>query len=78
VINGLDAPLERDVKIFHAGTRLDAQDRAVTAGGRVLTVCALGSDIAAAREHAYAAVSKIRYEGAFCRRDIAHRALRRT
>ena len=33
--------------------------------------------IAAAREQAYAAVSHIRYDGAFCRRDIAHRALRR-
>ena len=78
VIKGLDAPPHRDVKIFHAGTRLDAQGRAVTAGGRVLTVCALGGDLAAAREHAYAAISKIHYEGAFCRRDIAHRALRRT
>jgi phosphoribosylamine---glycine ligase len=79
VIEGLDAPAEvkPDVKVFHAGTRLDSQGRAVTAGGRVLTVCALGKDIAAAREQAYATVSHIRYEGAFCRRDIAHRALRR-
>ena len=78
VISGLDAPVDHDVKIFHAGTRLDGQGRAVTAGGRVLTVCALGKDIAAAREQAYAAVSKIHYDGAFCRRDIAHRALRRS
>ena len=78
VIDGLDVAVEPDVKVFHAGTRLDAEGRAVTAGGRVLTVCALGKDIGAAREQAYAAISKIRYEGAFCRRDIAHRALRRT
>ena len=78
VISGLDAPVDHGVKIFHAGTRLDGQGRAVTAGGRVLTVCALGKDIAAAREQAYAAVSKIHYDGAFCRRDIAHRALRRS
>jgi len=81
VIEGLDASVDvaasADVKVFHAGTRLDAQGRAVTAGGRVLTVCALGVDIAAAREQAYATVSRIRYDGAFCRRDIAHRALRR-
>ncbi|MEP7185394.1 MAG: phosphoribosylamine--glycine ligase [Rhodanobacter sp.] len=77
VIDGLDATRSGDVKIFHAGTRLDAEGRAVTAGGRVLTVCALGRDIAAAREQAYAAVSQLRYDGAFCRRDIAHRALRR-
>ena len=78
VIEGLDAPTDVDVKVFHAGTRLDVEGRAVTAGGRVLTVCALGKDIAAAREHAYAAASHIRYAGAFCRRDIAHRALRRS
>jgi len=40
-------------------------------------VCALGKDIAAAREQAYAAVSKVHFDGAFCRRDIAHRALHR-
>lgn len=77
VIEGLDADFGADVKVFHAGTQLDAKGRAVTAGGRVLTVCAVGKDIALAREHAYAAVSKIHYEGVFCRRDIAHRALHR-
>ena len=77
VIDGLDADFGADAKVFHAGTKLDAEGRAVTAGGRVLTVCALGKDIAAAREHAYDAVAKIRFDGAFCRRDIAHRALHR-
>jgi phosphoribosylamine--glycine ligase len=77
VITGLDAAFGPDVKVFHAGTRLDAQGRPVTAGGRVLTVCALGKDIAGAREQAYAAVSKVHFDGAFCRRDIAHRALHR-
>ncbi len=77
VIEGLDATADVDVKVFHGGTRLDAAGRAVTAGGRVLTVCALGTDIAAARELAYAAAGRIRYDGAFCRRDIAYRALRR-
>jgi len=77
VITGLDGDFGADVKVFHAGTQLDANGKVVTAGGRVLTVCALGKDIAAAREHAYAAVGKIHYEGAFCRRDIAHRALHR-
>ncbi len=77
VIEGLDVPRPAGVKVFHAGTRLDSQGRAVSAGGRVLTVCALGQDIAAAREQAYIAVSQLHYDGAFCRRDIAHRALRR-
>ncbi|HEU4670782.1 MAG TPA: phosphoribosylamine--glycine ligase [Dyella sp.] len=76
-IEGLDAPAVADTKVFHAGTRLDAEGRVVTAGGRVLTVCALGKDIADARERAYAAVAGIRWDGAFCRRDIAHRALHR-
>ncbi len=77
VITGLDSDFGADVKVFHAGTQLDAKGEVVTAGGRVLTVCALGKDIAAARQHAYAAVGKLHYEGAFCRRDIAHRALHR-
>jgi len=77
VISGLDAQERVDVKVFHAGTRLDADERVVTAGGRVLTVCALGADIGAARESAYATVGAIHYEGSFCRRDIAHRALHR-
>ena len=75
-IAGLDADDGNDVKVFHAGTRFDA-GRVVTAGGRVLTVCALGVDMAAARESAYAAISRIHYDGAFCRRDIAHLALHR-
>lgn len=77
VITGLDTTFGNDVKVFHAGTRLDAQGQPATAGGRVLTVCALGKDIAAAREQAYAAVSKVHFDGAFCRRDIAHRARHR-
>ncbi len=77
VISGLDAPAAADTKVFHAGTRLDEAGNVVTAGGRVLAVCALGEDIAAARERAYARVEGIRFADAFHRRDIGHRALRR-
>lgn len=77
VIDGAGAEFGPETKVFHAGTKLDEKGQAVTAGGRVLTVCALGKDIAAARENAYAAASKIRFDGAFFRRDIAHRALHR-
>ncbi len=77
VISGLDAAHDADAKIFHAGTALDAQGRVVSAGGRVLTVCARGADIAAARERAYATISGIHLDGAFWRRDIGHRALAR-
>jgi phosphoribosylamine--glycine ligase len=76
-IAGLDAVAGADVKVFHAGTRLDADGHVVTAGGRVLTVCALGDDLAAARDRAYAAARAIRFDGMFMRRDIAHRALHR-
>jgi phosphoribosylamine--glycine ligase len=76
-IDGLDAIPRTDAKVFHAGTAFDARGRVVTAGGRVLAVCALGKDIAAARAHAYAIVDTVRYDGAFFRHDIAYRALQR-
>ncbi|NID16314.1 phosphoribosylamine--glycine ligase [Luteibacter yeojuensis] len=76
-IDGTDTDFGADVKVFHAGTGLGADGRPVTAGGRVLAVCALGDDLAAARERAYEALEAIRFEGAFHRRDIAHRALSR-
>jgi phosphoribosylamine--glycine ligase len=63
------------VTVFHAGaTRVDG--RLVTAGGRVLGVTALGADVRAAREKAYAAVERITFAGAHYRRDIAAKALR--
>src|SRR6266403_568258 len=70
-ISGLNevAKLE-GVQVFHAGTKIVA-DQVVTAGGRVLAVTALGSTIAAARDRAYAAASRIRFEGCHYRRDIA-------
>jgi len=77
VIEGLDAAAAVDAEVFHAGTRLDDSGSVVTAGGRVLAVCALGEDIAAARERAYAVARAIHFDGAFYRRDIGHRALRR-
>jgi phosphoribosylamine--glycine ligase len=75
IIEGLETDTGTDAKIFHAGTRVDADGHVVTAGGRVLAVCALGNDLAAARERAYAIARSIRFDGAFLRRDIAHRAL---
>lgn len=73
-ISGLDRIDDPQVKVFHAGTRLD-NNRIVTAGGRVLCVCALDSDIASARQRAYASVARIDWAGAGYRRDIGHRAL---
>jgi phosphoribosylamine--glycine ligase len=76
-IAGLDVPTAPDVKVFHAGTRLDDAGRVLTAGGRVLTVCALGDDVAAAQRAAYEAAMQIRYDGMFFRRDIGYRAIGR-
>jgi phosphoribosylamine--glycine ligase len=72
-IAGLERAAARpDVVVFHAGTRRDAGGL-VTAGGRVLGVCALGADAAAARARAYEAVGDIRFQGMHYRRDIAAR-----
>lgn len=65
-----------DVKVFHAGTQLRA-GQVVTAGGRVLGVTALGENVAKAKLQAYAAVKCIRWEGAWCRKDIADKAIAR-
>ncbi len=62
-----------DVKVFHAGTAL-RRGRVVTEGGRVLGVTALGSSIPAAKLQAYKAVKCIRWEGAWCRKDISDKA----
>ena len=74
-ISGLEecAKME-NVHVFHAGTRAENGD-VVTSGGRVLAVTALGADLAAARDLAYAAVSKIHFEGCQYRSDIALAAL---
>ncbi len=61
-------------KVFHAGTALK-DGQVVTNGGRVLGVTAWRSTLAEARTAAYAAVGKIRFEGAHVRRDIAAKAL---
>lgn len=63
-----------DITVYHAGTALK-DDELVTAGGRVLGVTATGEDLPAALKKAYAAVSEITFDGAFCRKDIGARAL---
>jgi phosphoribosylamine--glycine ligase len=75
-IRGLDFDFPDHVKVFHAGTRLD-DHAVVTAGGRVLCVCALGRDVTEAQAEAYAACERIDWEGAFRRNDIGYRAIRR-
>ncbi len=76
VIEGLPERESEEVKVFHAGTK-QVQGRVVTAGGRVLCVCALGDTVADARAKAYAQVEKIHWPGVYYRRDIGWRALGR-
>ncbi|MFH7598185.1 phosphoribosylamine--glycine ligase [Streptomyces racemochromogenes] len=59
--------------VLHAGTRQEG-DAVVSAGGRVLSVTATGSDLAQARERAYKAVARIRLDGSQHRTDIAAKA----
>ena len=74
-IRGLDEAEElENVKVFHAGTRLHNGD-VVTDGGRVLGVTAIGSSISAAKLQAYKAVRCIRWNGAWCRKDISDKGL---
>jgi phosphoribosylamine---glycine ligase len=64
-----------EVQVFHAGTALQ-DGKLVTAGGRVLSVAALGATLQDAVARAYEAASRISFEGMHYRRDIAHRGLR--
>ena len=75
VIRGLEEE-RADTKVFHAGTA-EAGDQVVTAGGRVLCVCALGSSVTAAQSAAYRRVRSISWKNAYWRRDIGHRAVAR-
>jgi phosphoribosylamine--glycine ligase len=78
VITGIaEAESLGDVVVFHAGTERQ-NGNVVTSGGRVLGVTALGRDTAAAKARAYEAVDRISFEGAYCRRDISDKAIRRS
>lgn len=75
VIHGLaDVARLSNVKVFHAGTKASAGG-VVTNGGRVLGVTAWGKNLAAAKETAYEAIERIRFDGAHYRKDIAAKAL---
>jgi phosphoribosylamine--glycine ligase len=77
-IHGLDALASwRDGVVFHAATKQVGND-VVADGGRVLGVTALGDSLKMARARAYDAVETIRFDGMQYRKDIGHRALKRT
>lgn len=74
VIRGIeDADALPDTKVFHAGTAIQ-KGEVVNIGGRVLGVTALGNDVSDAKRKAYEAVRCIRWQGAWCRKDISDKA----
>jgi phosphoribosylamine--glycine ligase len=73
-VTGLEATLGADQQLFQAGTASAPGGQVVTAGGRVLTVCALGATHAEATRRAYDAVGKVSFRGMQFRRDIGGRA----
>ena len=77
-ITGLeDAAKVPGVQIFHSGTAL-VGGTLRTSGGRVLGVSAAADTLAEALAHAYEAIEKIQFEGIYFRRDIGHRALKKS
>jgi phosphoribosylamine--glycine ligase len=77
VIEGLPKDESADVKVFHAGTALN-HGAAVTSGGRVLCVSALGTTVVEAQKKAYDQVKRIHWPDVFYRKDIGHRAITRS
>ncbi|MFC7881591.1 phosphoribosylamine--glycine ligase [Streptomyces sp. NPDC057376] len=75
-ITGLDEVAAQDAPhayVLHAGTRREG-DAVVSAGGRVLSVTATGTDLTEARDRAYRAVARIGLDGSQHRTDIAAKA----
>jgi len=77
-ISGLnDAGRAGDVEVFHSGTA-EVGGQIVTNGGRVLGVTARGDSLKEALGRAYEAMGQIQFEGIYYRRDIGHRALKKS
>jgi phosphoribosylamine--glycine ligase len=74
VISGLQNIREDGAYVFHSGTDRDGNEWK-TAGGRVLGVMGMDSSLRAALAKAYKIVKRIRFDGAYFRRDIGHRVL---
>jgi len=77
-ITGLAAAARvHGVQVFHSGTA-QLGNQLVTGGGRVLGVTAAAASLEEALDRAYQAMAEIEFEGMYYRRDIGHRALKRT
>jgi phosphoribosylamine--glycine ligase len=73
-IQGIDS-MEKDVLIFHAGTKVGNDGIIYTDGGRVLTVAGMSKNMAEARKKVYNNISNIYFEGCYYRKDIALREI---
>lgn len=71
LISGLSDVTE--ARIYHCGTKLDADGNYLTNGGRVLAIVAQGATLDEARKRAHTETSKITFDGAQRRTDIAYR-----
>jgi len=71
-IKGL-GKVDKDLLIFHAGTRLGDDGTIYTNGGRVLTVVGTGKDMAGARDKVYRNLPNVHFDGCYYRKDIALR-----
>ena len=76
-INQNQALTEKD-HIFHAGTALSEDGVLKTAGGRVIAATSTAESLKAALTRSYEIMESIEWPGKYCRKDIAHRALRTT
>ncbi len=66
-----------DARVFHAGTKTDADGRVVVSGGRVLCAVGLGAPLAQAQASAYALARGVHFDGMQMRSDIGWGAMRR-
>lgn len=70
-ITGINEAEKRGAIVFHAGTK-SAGEKILTAGGRVLNICALGKDLETARQKVYTSIVDIQFKGMHYRKDIAN------
>jgi len=74
-IEGLDK-VDKDILVFHAGTKSGNNGKTYTSGGRVLTVVGTGDNLAEARAKVYHNISRISFQDHHYRRDIALREIK--
>ena len=66
----IDIKAKNGSLIFHAGTKLNADKKVVSNGGRVLSITAFGNSIMEAKSKAYEQIASIKFEGQYYRTDI--------